>query len=125
MLHSAYNLAEYRMLAVQMRLRGIADVKLAAARIPSRMRHREGTALMFVWIDFTINGIARSAGACSVRAAALSYKAWNNAMEDKSVVKAGVCELLKICYRIWSVLIEQVKNDFSAVRKCDLCLFSH
>lgn len=81
MLHAFNDLAEYGMLSVQVRLRLIAYIELASARVASGMRHSQASTLMLVRVDLAIDRVARSACTCSVRAAALSDEARNDAVE--------------------------------------------
>lgn len=80
---------------------------------------------MLIRVDLAVDCVARTASACSVRAAALCYEAWNHAVEQQSVVEAVFCQLLKVCYCIRRILIEQIDQHNAAVFECNFRLLSH
>ncbi|MNE85666.1 hypothetical protein D3C80_1826940 [compost metagenome] len=80
---------------------------------------------MLVRVDLTVNGVARTAGSCSVRAAALCYEARDNAVEYKTVVETVVSQLLKVGYSVRSIVLKQVDQHYAAVLKCYFRLLCH
>ncbi|MNP57546.1 hypothetical protein D3C76_1523860 [compost metagenome] len=80
---------------------------------------------MFVWVNFTVDCVTWATCTGTVRASALSYKARDNAVECKTIVETGVSQFLKVCYCVWSFLIEQIDQNFSAVCQFNFRLFRH
>jgi hypothetical protein len=63
---------------------------------------------MFVGVDFAFDFVAWAAPSVPIRASALNHKVWDNAVEDKAVIKPLLGEVYKIFDRVWSVGIKKL-----------------
>ena len=94
------DLAERGILPVEVRRVRDHDEELAAGAVGRhRARHGQHAQRMLEVVLVTVGGkfavdlIARAAHAVALRAAALDHEAGDDAVENKAVVKAGVCQL--------------------------------
>ena len=54
-----------------------------------------------VLCEFSFDGIAGTAHACAVRAAALNHKAADNSVENQTVIESAFHQTDKVIYCIW------------------------
>src|SRR5437764_1547957 len=113
------HLSEHGVDAVEVRLWGVADEKLAAPRVLAGVGHGEGArdVLVDVLVRLALDRVARPAGAdpslagLGVGIAALDHEVGDHAMEPGSVVEPGVGELLEVGHRARRLVGEQVYFD--------------
>src|SRR5947207_13516860 len=113
------HLSEHGVDAVEVRLWGVADEKLAAPRVLAGVGHGEGArdVLVDVLVRLARDRVARPAGAdpslagLGVGIAALDREVGDHAMEPGSVVEPGVGELLEVGDRARRLVGEQVYFD--------------
>src|SRR2546423_2792545 len=116
---SLAHLPEHGVDAVEVRLRRVADEKLAAPRVLAGVRHGERArhVLVDVLVRLALDGVARPAGAdaplpgLGVGIAALDHEVGDHAVKLGSVVEARVGELLEVGDRARHLVGEQVHLD--------------
>ncbi|MNI90997.1 hypothetical protein D3C73_1486000 [compost metagenome] len=108
-----------------MRLWSVADIELASACVLTGMSHSERSALMLVRVDFAVDGISRTTGACTIWTAALGYETWDYTVKYQTVVEPFFCQLLKVGNRVGCILFEQIKQHDAAIFESNFRLLCH
>ena len=110
------------------------DEELRAGRI--RMHgtgHGQNTCLMFqriveaVLSKFAADGVARTAGTISQRAAALDHETFDDSVESQTVIKAFFHQADEVVYRNWCDFRIKLSFDHIAVvhGNCNNWILSH
>src|SRR6185437_10589306 len=93
--HARYDLAEERVLAIEIRRRREADEELAVGAIGTRRtRHADAAADEMRLTELGLDILARAAHAGAGGIAGLRHEARNHAMEEDAVIEALARELL-------------------------------
>ena len=125
--HALDNLAECRILTVQMRCVGVADEELGGrAVLVCAASHGDYAAsvgesvLHTVSCEFTLDSVCRTTHACACGVAALDHKSLDNAVEDEPVVEAFLNKLCEVFHCDGRNLGVKLKLDNAAVFHFDL-----
>lgn len=88
----------------------VADEKLRSAGIAARVCHRQYAAVVVLIVagKFTVDFVARAAGAIAVGAAALDDEVGDDPVEREAVVKAFVGKVNEVLNSVGSVLFEEL-----------------
>src|SRR5262245_42756345 len=97
--------------AVQMRLRGVRDEKLAAAGVLARKSHPDRAANVRPGVYLASDLIAGAAFAVAARIASLNDEIRNDAVKSEAVEEALACERNEAVHRDRSVLREEFDPD--------------
>ena len=119
--HAVHDAAEGGVLPIQMGGVLVHDEELAAGRVHGLCAgHAEDAAGVAKVVadavggELALDAVAGAAHAGAVRAAALDHKAFDDAVEDQSVIVAFLDQADKIVYRIWCDLrIELCLHDIA------------
>ena len=87
----------------------MADEELGASGIAAGVGHGEHApvVVLIVAVQFTVDVVTRSAGACAIRTSALDHKIWNYPVKGQSVVEAMLGQVDKVLYRVGCVVLEE------------------
>src|SRR5262249_1879785 len=109
--HSADDLPEDGVTAVQMWLRRMRDEKLAAAGVLARKSHPDRAANVRPGVYLAADLIARAAFAVAARVASLNDEIRNDAVKSDAVEEALARERNEVVHRDRSVLREEFDPD--------------
>ena len=113
------HLAEARVVAVQMRRRlaAVHDEELRSTGVASGVRHGQHAQIvvLVVAVQFAVDGVAGTAVADAVGAAALCHESGNDAVKLQALVEAVFREFDKVGDRIRGVLFKKFHGHGAAV----------
>src|SRR6266545_3105000 len=108
---SADDLPEDGVTALQMRLRGVCDEKLAAAGVLARKSHPDRAASVRSGVDLAADLIAGAAFAVATRIASLNDEIRHDAVKSEAVEEALARERDEAVHRDRRVLLEEFDPD--------------
>ena len=101
----------------------MADVELRSTGVLTGVRHRQGSCLVFLGIDLTVDLIARASGSghapgsfTGVRTTSLGHETWDHPVESKTVIEAVFHQLDEVGHGVGCVSVEQLELDQARLR---------
>ena len=113
------HLAETGVVAIQMRRRfaAVNNEELGSTGVASGVRHGQHAQIvvLVVTVQFAVDGVARTAVADAVGAAALCHESGNDTVKLQAFVEAVLREFDEVGDRVWSVLFKEFHGHGAAV----------
>ena len=113
------NLAEARVIAVQMRRRlaAVYNEELRPTGVASGVSHGQHAQIvvLVIAVQFAVDGVAGTAVADAVGAATLCHESGNDTVKLQAFVEAVLREFDEVGDRVWSVLFKEFHGHGAAV----------